>query len=46
MKAESEYNYCAKDEEIYLQGTRDSATRENDHAYIIYEIHKCNEDTR
>ena len=27
MKANSKYNYCARDHEIYLQGTRDSATR-------------------
>jgi len=46
MKANSKYNYCARDDEIYLHGTRDSATRLQDHAYIIYEVHKCNEDTR
>ena len=39
--------YCVdQHEDIYMQGTRDSEVLEQDHAYIVYEVWRCNEETR
>ena len=38
--------YCADDSNIYLQGTRDTEIKGNDHAYLIYEVQRCNDDIR
>ena len=46
IHSESDYNYCAHDPNIYMHGTRDSAVDTEDHAFIIYEVSKCTEDTR
>ena len=41
---DSRSQYCIDNDEIYLQGTRDSTTLKQNHAYIIYEIWKCTDD--
>ena len=35
-----------EDENVYLQGTRDSAVNEKEHAYVVFEVLKCSNDTR
>ena len=41
-----ETHFCMEDKDVYLQGTRDSATNEQEHAYVVYEVLVCTEDTR
>lgn len=39
---DSSHQYCIdQNTEVYMQGTRDSAVLLQEHAYIIYEIKKC-----
>ena len=38
--------YCLEDPDVYLQGTRNNQFLLKDHAYVIFEILKCHEDTR
>jgi hypothetical protein len=33
-------------EDVYLQGTRDSEIMKQDHAYIVFEVWRCNDDTK
>ena len=35
-----------EDERVYLQGTRDSATNLKEHAYVVYEINTCTNQTK
>ena len=36
--------YCVdQHEEVYLQGTKDSEVLKQDHAYIVYEVWRCND---
>ena len=43
----SRSQYCVdQHKEIYLQGTRDSELLKQDHAYITYEIWRCNDAIR
>ena len=32
---------CAKDENVYIQGTRDSRVAQEDHSFLIYEFTRC-----
>lgn len=41
---DSRFQYCVDNEDVYLQGTRDSATLKQEHAYIVYEIWRCTDD--
>ena len=41
---DSRNQYCVDNDLIYLQGTRDSVTLKQDHAYIVYEIWRCTDD--
>ena len=45
-RMEKSHYYCAHDEQIYLQGTRENAIYHKDHAYIIYKVERCSEDIR
>jgi hypothetical protein len=40
--------FCAFDpnDEIFLQGTRDSLPLKQDHAYVTYETWRCNDATK
>ena len=40
------FSYCYSGEEIYLEGMRDSAYNNQEHAYIIYEVQKCHDEIR
>jgi hypothetical protein len=41
------YQYCIDSNDgVFLQGTRDSLILEQDHAYFLYEVWRCNEDTK
>ena len=43
----SRSQYCIdQHEDIYLQGTRDSEVKKEDHAYITFEVFRCSEDTK
>ena len=44
--ASSTFDYCTEDENIYFQGTRDSAVNRMEHAYVIIEVHVCNNGTK
>ena len=45
-RMKTSHYYCAQDEKIYLQGTRENALYQKDHAYIIYDVKRCSEATR
>jgi hypothetical protein len=43
----SRAQYCVdQHEDVYLQGTRDSEILKQDHAYIVFEIWRCNDGTK
>ena len=39
-------NHCMENNWVHLQGTRDSATNLEDHAYVVYEVSICTEEGR
>jgi hypothetical protein len=39
--------YCIDQHaDVYLQGTRDSDVRKQEHSYIVIEVWRCNDDTK
>ena len=44
--ASSTFDYCVENEEVYFQGTRDSATNKLEHAYVVIEILVCHDEIR
>ena len=41
QRVDGSYYFCAEDDDIYLQGTRENALFKKDHAFIIYEVKRC-----
>lgn len=46
LSKKNHYYQCIQDERVHLKGTRDSAYKFEDHAYIIFSVQKCNKDIR
>ena len=44
MNKDQRFQYCGDNPEPYLEGSRDSSVAKEEHAYIIYEIHKCSDE--
>ena len=45
-RMQKSHYYCAQDENIFLQGTKENALYQKEHAYIIYDVKRCSEKTR
>jgi len=40
------FQFCAEDPGIVLEGTRDAALNRINHSYVVFEINKCHNEIR